>query len=201
MAVSPPAAGAVRILAPAAGDILIAGQLVDVRWEGLPADVDEMELLLEVDRSAAWHLRLTPELAATTRTYPWRVPNLPGSRATLRLRWGRDGVETEGEPSAPFRIEVDPRAPLAGARFRSGEWWIAESSAAALPPWSTLAGVPGLAVGHLQPATTSEGSECLSEGMAPRLQRTGSHHRPRRGPAVGRPHTTVRCPVTAPLRP
>lgn len=118
------ATGAVRIVTPTCGAVLVAGEVIDVRWEGLPANVDEMELLLDMPGSAEIRLRLTPQLNATTESYRWRVPNLPGRNARLRLRWGRDGVETEGEAGAAFTILPHPHAPLTGVRFRAGEWWV-----------------------------------------------------------------------------
>jgi hypothetical protein len=197
----PVAAGPARIVTPAGGETFDAGQVVEVRWEGLPADVDEMELLLDVDEHAAWRLRLTPQLAATSDGYLWRVPNLPGNRATLRLRWGRDGVETEGEPSAPFALRVDRDEPVEGLRFHAGEWWIADGEPTRLPPWRTVGRGFGLVVGHPQPAATSEGVESLLEAAPPELGRGDGRAAARGEPAPGRPHSTVRRPLTAPLRP
>jgi len=122
----PSAAVEVRIVTPAPGGALVAGQLVEVRWDRLPAPVDEMELLLELNTGALHRLRLTPQLDGASRSYLWTVPNLAARDARLRLRWGRDGAEVEGEPSAPFAIRSDSGRPFERVRFSRGEWWVGD---------------------------------------------------------------------------
>lgn len=192
----------VRITSPTAGCVLRAGELVEVRWQGLPDDVDEMELLLEVDHAAAVRVRLTPQLGGASRGYTWRVPNLPGRCAALRLRWGRDGVETEGEASAPFSILSDPAAPLDGVRFQRGEWWIGGGPSSPVDlPWRGLGRAFQLPSGAPPPATTVN-LESLEPSGA------GCRHAP--PPAATLRSATATCipvevsahrPLTIPLRP
>jgi hypothetical protein len=133
LAARPGAALGVRIVTPASGAPLVAGQLVEIGWERLPDEVDEMELLLDMDSGAQLRLRLTPQLAGATRSYLWKVPNILASRARLRLRWGRDGVEVEGEPSAPFAILPNLTSKFDGISSRCGELWLVEEPVAAEP--------------------------------------------------------------------
>jgi hypothetical protein len=74
-------------------------------------------------------VRLTPQLAGATRSFLWKVPNLLAARARLRLRWGLDGIEVEGEPSAPFAILPDRTSRFDGVRSRCGELWLSDGSA------------------------------------------------------------------------
>jgi len=160
-----------------------------------------MELLLDVDQSAALRLRVTPQLGATTRTYLWRVPNLPGRNATLRLRWGREGIEAEGEPSAPFAILADPDAPFEGIRFRLGEWWLADPFSTFELPRSGVGPELSDPVERPQPATASVVNEVAPPGGAGRHQRAPSQAlRPGISDA-SQAEVEARCPLTIPLRP
>ncbi len=111
------------IVSTGAGEILTGGQLVSISWQGVPAGTEELEILLFTEGSEH-HLRLTRMLAPETRSYPWQVPNLPGIRARLVLRFGRDGVEHECEPSRPFMIVPSLSQPVSPIMFRAGEWWV-----------------------------------------------------------------------------
>lgn len=128
LAVRADAAAGVRIVVPAGGERLVPGQVVEVRWERLPNDVDEMELLLELDGGAPYEVRLTPQLIGSSRSLAWEVPNLPAESARLRLRWNHDGTEIEGEPSAVFTIVPKPGSPTDGTHLDCGEWWIGAGS-------------------------------------------------------------------------
>jgi hypothetical protein len=112
-----------RIDRPAAGEVVYAGDLVEVRWTALPDTVNECELLLSLDGGREFSVRLTPQLGRTTRELSWRVPNLPALRARLRLRVGIDGQEIESSASSGFTIVGASGSLLAPLRFAHGEWW------------------------------------------------------------------------------
>lgn len=116
------------------GGSLFAGQRVIVTWDGLPADVREVELLLSLDGGRRFPIRLTESFDPAPGTFAWLVPCLPATGARLRLRYGRAGREEEdAEPSAPFGIFVPPSSPAARLERREGEWWVAEEENLAPP--------------------------------------------------------------------
>lgn len=102
------------------GHGLTAGETVTVGWEGLPAEFEECEFLL--DRGNGEVVRLTPQLSPLGGSFRWTVPNLPSSSAVLLLRAGIDGVETVLASSEPFVIRGVAHA--ARVEFRNGEWWV-----------------------------------------------------------------------------
>ena len=115
--------GAGRIVSPGAGDSVVAGGAADVRWEALPADVDELELFLSLDDGQSFPIRLTPQLGAGPSSHVWRVPNLASSTARLRVRYGVGGREIDGEPGGSFRIVPRADRPPAALQMRAGELW------------------------------------------------------------------------------
>ena len=195
------AAEPVRVVLPDGSRSVAAGRFVEVRWQGLPDEVDEMELLLDIGGRTAQRLRLTPQLVATTRFYLWEVPNLPADDARLRLRWGWKGVEVDGPSSDPFAIHFDAKAPLDSVCFRSGEWWIADHFSTVDRPENGVESSLATQVEEHQPAATPELEGPLS-GEKPNRQLRGPTRDPH--PDVGRSGqgvTGFRCPVTYPLRP
>lgn len=102
-----------------------AGDVVTVRWSGLPDDVEELEFLLQRDDGDV--VRLTEQLSPMGDSFQWIVPSLPSRRARLVLRAGIEGRELTLATSEPFAI----RGAASGAhlKFRNGEWWTIE-----LPP-------------------------------------------------------------------
>ena len=110
---------------PDAGPAVIAGQRVTVAWEGVSADVDELELLLSVDGGQRYAIRLTRSLDPASGSVAWTVPSFATNDARLRLRFNRGGREEDGEPSAPFRIFVPPASPSSRLELRGCEWWVA----------------------------------------------------------------------------
>lgn len=199
--VRPDAAEAVRIVVPAGGEHLAAGQVVEVRWDGLPDDVDEMELLLDVNGTTPQRVRLTPQLAGAARAFRWQVPNLPAQEARLRLRWGRDGLEVEGEPSAPFTIVPDTRSPTDGIHVLCGELWIGSQR--------SIRGRLRVRNGRMIhgsgnrafPGATSEITEVSPPQFTSR-QNVSLQPVDRLGcSACVIPGITARCPLTFPLRP
>jgi hypothetical protein len=111
------------------GPFLVRGQIVTVAWDGLPADVDELELLLSVDGGERFPIRLTRSIDPAPGSVAWTVPSVATNGARLRLRFGREGHEEDGEPSAPFRIFVPPGTPSSGFERREGECWVAGDAA------------------------------------------------------------------------
>jgi len=197
----PAAAVGVRIVSPETGTPVVAGQLVEVRWEQLPDEVDEMELLLEMNSGAVERLRLTPQLDGATRSYLWRVPNLVARGVRLRLRWGRDGVETEGEPSAPFSIRPDTTRPLDGVRFSRGEWWVGRGLADIEPVGKGHGGVvPPGADGSLT-GVISMVTEVAPDGTGVRLHHPRDPSRRRGSDTPIGPGLDDHGPLTIPLRP
>jgi hypothetical protein len=98
------------------------GEVVTVRWSGLPDGVDELEFLLQRDDGNV--VRLTEQLLPSADSFGWIVPNLPSRRATLVLRAGIEAREVTLASSEPFVIHG--AAGTARLRFRSGEWWTME---------------------------------------------------------------------------
>ena len=107
---------------------LEAGEVVTVGWEGLPANVDELEFLLVLDDGEV--VRLTPQFMPSTGSvgsgaFGWTVPNLPSRAAVLELRAGIEGVEIVLAASEPFVIRGVAHS--AHVEFRDGEWWSVET--------------------------------------------------------------------------
>lgn len=110
---------------------LEAGEVVTVGWEGLPANVDELEFLLVLDDGEV--VRLTPQFMPSKGSFGWTVPNLPSHAAVLELRAGIAGVEVVLAASDPFVIHGVARK--AHVEFRDCEWWSLETGEpAAAPP-------------------------------------------------------------------
>lgn len=128
------------IISPGAGATLISGQMVSIDWHELPAEAEEMEILLVLDQTSGTSLRLTHQRSPRTTTYSWQVPNLPSRDARLQLRYGHDGVEHECPPSEPFAIIASPSEPLAAIAFHAGEWWLGKISA--INPAGSVSGEP-----------------------------------------------------------
>jgi len=197
----PGEATTIRVLTPGDNTTMLAGQMVDLSWERPPAEADEMELLLEIGDGAALHLRLTPQMSGSTCSFSWRVPNLPGKVARLRLRWGQDGVETEGEPSAPFTIVADPHSPPDRVSFSCGEWWLAEPPPTFGPHRGDGAQALGGPFSPHQPAAASELNEVAPEAGPARNERSMGPENEPGAASCDHPEVSARCPLTIPLRP
>lgn len=115
---------------PGPGQILQGGTVVEVFWSGVPANAEEVELLLSLDGGRRVALRLTEQLSSRDRSYLWRVPNLTAGRAALLLRMGIGGREIESAPSALFEILPEPTRPAEGLDWRAGELWLDEEGRA-----------------------------------------------------------------------
>lgn len=124
----PALAGPVTFRAPSGGEALVAGSVVTVRWDGVPGEAHELEILLSVDggRSLA---RLGEEVDGGTTSLSFTVPNLPAARAVLLLRYGVKGKgETIGGSSAPFSIVPAPGVPFAALAYKRGELWVSSET-------------------------------------------------------------------------
>jgi hypothetical protein len=110
-----------------------AGADLRITWVGLAADAHEAELELSL-AGGRW-TRISPELEAREGGFTWHVPPSLSGPARLRLRYGGEWFEAEGEVSMPFRIEGTAGPPLgAFAADRAiGEWWCAGGWPADLP--------------------------------------------------------------------
>ncbi len=145
---------------------LRAGEIVEIRWEKPPRDIEEMELLLSIDDGRHFTLRISPEIDPGSRRFRWRVPNLATETARIAMRVGREvrhdrgtppdrkgviaGVpgshhatasrhdETLLAPSEPFRLIADPEAPPARFALREGWTWVGDTSEPALPAATAL---------------------------------------------------------------
>ena len=116
------------------------GTELRIRWTGLGPEADEAELELSL-AGGRW-VRISPELDAREGGFTWRVPSGLAGPARLRLRYGGEGFETEGDVSMPFVLQSDAvanRAPDAGV----GDWWSLGRRAASLPD-AHVAGAPSL---------------------------------------------------------
>jgi len=92
------------IAAPAAGERLVAGSAVTVRWGDVPAGAEEQELLLSLDGGRHYRL-VTRRLDSSARAYRWIVPELLSGDAVLALRVGDERREVLVGQSATFTIE------------------------------------------------------------------------------------------------
>ena len=90
---------AAKLLSPKAGDVLVPGQQVTIRWESRLPDVDltwcEAEIYLSLDGGRSNVMRITPQLDPRIGYYDWTVPNLPTNAAVLDIHFGCEGYFPE----------------------------------------------------------------------------------------------------------
>ena len=173
----------VEFSAPTAGQVLEAGQVVEVRWSGVPAGVDELELLLVAGPNRPFTLRLTSELDPATETFRWTVPNLRMPEAKLLIRMNLDEREIESVPSRPFSIESSPACAVASLELRAGEIWIEPGATDSRPDRDPAHGDMRTVAENVEPPLQSP-SALPSAAPAPE---------PRRGAEI----TTVTAPRIA----
>jgi len=116
------------VVSPSSGERLVSGSIVEVRWEALPADAVEGELLLTIDGPANVSLRVGPRLDPSARSSWWAVPAVPARSARLRLRAGFAGREVECAPGGSFEIVARPGSAPSSFLLREAEWWVAEEA-------------------------------------------------------------------------
>lgn len=123
------------------------GDIIELRWEGLPAEAEECEFLLRLD-GGRW-VRISPEMDVYERRWLWRVPDVVTSRAQLRVRWGGETCgrrdERESEPTVPFVIASSRSA---SPRPSGEHWW----NAFATPLPGTATSLAGGATAELRAA-------------------------------------------------
>jgi hypothetical protein len=172
-----------------------AGAEVRITWTGLGPEVHEAELELSL-AGGRW-VRISPELEAREAGFTWRVPAGLSGPARLRLRYGGEWFESEGELSAPFRIEPGNGVTAAAAPGRElGEWWCLARDSGTLPS----ARVSGAATLHLTGPSLalSPEPERFARAVAALVSRS-----PARGPSCrAREHVAhvVAPPRSYPLR-
>jgi hypothetical protein len=115
---------AIRFSQPAEGASLHEGETVQIRWSGVPADAEEIELLLSVDGGENFSLRLTDELDSSSGSFLWRVPGLLTDTASLAIRMGAHGEEIVSAPGPLFRLSHGPSTPAVLLRWKAGEIWV-----------------------------------------------------------------------------
>ena len=121
---APASLSAIRFSHPAEGSSLREGDAVQIRWSGVPADAEEIELLLSVDGGQQFSLRLTDELDSTSGSFLWRVPSLSTDTASLAIRMGVHGEEIVSAPGPLFRLSHGPSTPAVLLRWKAGEIWV-----------------------------------------------------------------------------
>jgi hypothetical protein len=139
LAAVPAARASSPFTAPAPGESLAPGSIVEVRWASLCGDLrhrglDEAEIVLSLDGGRTFPIRVTPELSPCSTRFLWTVPSLPAAHARLAVRAGddeRDASETLEIVSADFRILPDPDGRVEQLRRRAAEWWTPSAPPAA----------------------------------------------------------------------
>jgi hypothetical protein len=116
--------------------VLHAGEVVELRWESLPAGVEELEILLSLDGGRHYGVRVSPECDPLAGRYLWRVPNLASGTARLRLRIGLDGRELDAATSESFSIVGRADAAPEFDQFHENGWWAGPAPPAAGAPAS-----------------------------------------------------------------
>jgi hypothetical protein len=185
---------------------LVPGQTVEVRWSGLPAGVEEMELLLSLDGGRHFPVRITPDLDADHGSYAWQVPHLPSGAARLALRIRLDGREVIAGRSPLFRIAAGDRAsrPVAARRRRDGDLWLGDLDGAgdalgasgfeAGEPRHRLAAGPPAAAASVPPPPPAARQRSLPQQAARHRRAAGGATQPAARVAAGS------CPPPWPLR-
>lgn len=107
-----------RLITPRSGEVLRAGQTVQITWElALPKAMTQHpygEMEFFVDTVEGYHARISPQLSLTARTFTWTVPPVSSRAAKLTLQCG---IEGEGDQYrfvqiGSFVIKQSLRAPV-----------------------------------------------------------------------------------------
>jgi hypothetical protein len=177
---SPAAASAVSPIhfsQPAEGASLHAGDTVEIRWSGVPADAEEIELLLSVDGGRHFSLRLTDELDSRSGSFLWRVPSLLTDTASLAIRVGAHGKESVSAPGPLFRLSHSPSTPGVLLRWKAGEIWV-DSRDADVAALRATRSASGLSVHPGRITSVPGGSEAVSLRRPSARPESVAHHSP-----------------------
>jgi hypothetical protein len=98
-----------------------SGQELQIAWTGLGPEADEAELELSL-AGGRW-VRISPELEAHEGGFTWRVPAGLAGPARLRLKYGGEGFEAEGETSTPFVLEAGAATATRSDDPALDDWW------------------------------------------------------------------------------
>ena len=95
-----------RLISPRAGEVLIPGQVVRIKWTADFPDVDltmcETEVLLSLDGGKTIYMRLTESRNPNVQYFDWIVPNAPTNAGVLDIRFGCLNIYPE-TPSIQFQ--------------------------------------------------------------------------------------------------
>jgi hypothetical protein len=110
-AVVPAIEAPVRLVAPAAEEVLVGGAPAAIAWEPLEVldrlgPVEEWEAFLSLDGGSHYTIRLTPHLSRTLHRFVWSVPPTPSADARILLRFGDERREHAWRIDRRFRIVV-----------------------------------------------------------------------------------------------
>ena len=107
-----------------------AGTDLRIAWTGLGPEAHEAEL--EISLAGGRWVRISPELDAREGGFTWHVPAGLAGPARLRLEYGGESFEAEGDVSMPFMLEpgaVANRVPVS----EMSEWWCLGRQPRSLP--------------------------------------------------------------------
>jgi hypothetical protein len=80
------------LISPRAGEVLVPGQVVRIKWTADFPDVDltmcETEVLLSLDGGKTIYMLLTEQRNPKVQYFDWTVPNAPTNAAVLDIRFG-----------------------------------------------------------------------------------------------------------------
>src|SRR6266508_1128219 len=80
------------LISPRAGEVLVPGQVVRIKWTADFPDVDltmcETEILLSLDGGKTIYMLLTEQRNPKVQYLDWTVPNTPTNAAVLDIRFG-----------------------------------------------------------------------------------------------------------------
>jgi hypothetical protein len=108
----PPSAAPFEVVAPRAGETLIAGSRARLEWApraGLERrGIEEWEAFLSLDGGESFPFRLTPHLDLDRNSVDFRVPEVPTADARLLFRFGDEREETGYLVPHGFAIALGP---------------------------------------------------------------------------------------------
>ena len=174
---------------PAPRERLEAGRLYEIRWEGLPPGIEEMELLVSCDGGRNF-VRVADDLEPSTASYSWVVSSLPSEEAVLAIRGRIDGRETMLLRTGPFAIDRRDGRGLEALSYHGGELWTDVAGTPTPLPESGLASPASRTLVALPAPDEPDQSLSDADSTAPGLS----------GKLPGAPRLATR-PSPAPARP